>query len=68
MIYPRGECVLEYANSGSWELYMLYLYCKKMCYYLNLTYLLSRIKPADDPLPRSRYTLLRTRGVDKWVV
>ena len=33
-----------------------------------MTYLLSRIKPAGDPLAYSRYTLSKTRGVDGRVV
>ena len=33
-----------------------------------MTYLLSCIKPAGDPLAYSQYTLSRTRGVDGRVV
>jgi hypothetical protein len=33
-----------------------------------MTYLLRRTKPAGNPLPRSRYALSRTRGLDRGAV
>jgi hypothetical protein len=68
MICVRGECVPERVNSGRQELYISYCTVKMCVITSRIMYLLIRIKPADDPLHCSRYTLSRTWGVSRWMV
>ena len=68
MIYIRGELVSKQVNSGHRKLYTLYCTVKARVITSNITYLLSRIKPAGDSLTYPQYTLLRTWGVDGWVI
>jgi hypothetical protein len=60
--------VPEQVNSEHRKLYISYCTVKTRVITSRITYLLTRIKPAGEPLPCSRYTLLRTRGVGRWVV
>jgi hypothetical protein len=60
--------VLKQVNSERRELYTSYCTVKAHVITSHITYLLTRIKPADGPLLCSQYTLSRTRGVERRVV
>ena len=55
-------------NFGCRELYTLYYTIIFRIITSNMTYLLSRTKPAGSPVPHSHCTLSRTRAQDRGVV
>jgi hypothetical protein len=68
MIYMKEGCALEQTSSVHQKLYIPYYIVNTCMVTSYVTCLLSRIKPADGSLLHSQYSLLRTRGVNGWVV
>ena len=68
MIYRRGECASEQVDFGCQELYTLYYTVKMYVITSHMIYILSHTKSVAGLPSHSWYTLLKTRGVDKWMV
>jgi hypothetical protein len=65
MIFKGEASALKGMSSGRWEFHVSYYIIKTRVITSNTTYLSGRTKPAGRPLPRSRYALSRTRGLDR---
>jgi hypothetical protein len=67
MIFKGEASALKGMSSGRREFYVSHYIIKTRVITSNTTYLMGRTKPAGRPLPRSRYALSKTRGLDRRV-
>jgi hypothetical protein len=68
MVYREEACAPKWMSSGHREFHVSCYITETRIITSNITYLLSRTKPAGHPLPHSLYALSRTRGLDRGVV